>query len=65
MDGIWERDRGQDQQALSFLKTLESMLASFIGFLRSSLGFDGFETILDDLPFARVPTAVTAPPEGP
>jgi len=53
------------QHCFPFLKALTSMLASFTGLRRSSLGFEGLEIILDDLPFARAPAAVTAPPEGP
>ena len=64
--GIWkDGDKGGSHVALPFLKALVSMLGSFLGFRRSSLGFEGLATILDDLPFARAPAAVTAPPEGP
>ena len=41
------------------------MLPSLTGFRRASLGFNGLAAILDDLPLARAPAAVTAPPEGP
>lgn len=58
-------DKDLDQHALPFLRAFTSMLASFAGFRRSSLGFEGLGTTLDDLPFARAPAAVTAPPEGP
>ena len=66
LNGIWEdADKEPDQVPLPFLRTFVSLLASLTGFRRSSLWFDGLETILDDLPFARAPAAVTAPPEGP
>ena len=55
----------RDQHPLSFLRALTSMLSPLAGFRRSSLGFDGLGATLDDLPFVRIPTAVTAPPEGP
>ena len=58
-------DKEPYQHGFPFLNALTSMLASFVGFRRSSLGFEGLEIILDDLPFARAPAAVTAPPEGP
>lgn len=56
------RSDERGQHPLPFLRTLKSTLPSLTGFRRSSLGFNGLETILADFPFAR---AVTAPPEGP
>lgn len=54
-----------DQHLFSFLRMLVSMLPALTGFRRSSLGLDGFGTILEDLPLARAPAAVIEPPEGP
>ena len=46
------------------VKNQISLLTSFAGFRRFSLGSEGLIGILDDLPLPRAP-AVTAPPEGP